>query len=184
MGYHLYTYHLYPTISSQNNNNYDYYEVYIPTWLLNSFNGHCLCEVLDCCSRRFLGKHCSVPDVTTDQQTKFTDSRRKEYWMGTCSTCLSHLKDSFYRLKKICQTVQREGCWLTTLPPRLHPPQTSDALSLRCCSSLTVEHALSCAKGGIRHNEIRDLTADLLATTSALNLNCSEQVPTHNRAHA
>ncbi len=35
-----------------------------------------------------------------------------------------------------------------------------------CGSSLTVEHALSCAKGGfpsIRHNEIRDLTAGLLS---------------------
>ncbi len=31
--------------------------------------------------------------------------------------------------------------------------------------ALSIEHALSCAKGGfptIRHNEIRDLTADLL----------------------
>ena len=34
-----------------------------------------------------------------------------------------------------------------------------------CGSKFTVEHALSCAKGGfpsIRHNEIRDLTAVLL----------------------
>ena len=35
-----------------------------------------------------------------------------------------------------------------------------------CGSSFTVEHALSCVKGGypsIRHNEIRDLTANLLS---------------------
>ena len=69
----------------------------------------------------------------------------------------------------------------TAQNPWFHPPQTTfrDALSLRygwtpnklpskcaCGSSFTVEHALSCAKGGfpsIRHNEIRDLTADLLS---------------------
>ena len=74
--------------------------------------------------------------------------------------------------------------WLTTLPLKthgftLHKQAFRDALSLRygwtpnklpskcaCGSSFTVEHALSCAKGGfpsIRHNEIRDLTADLLS---------------------
>ncbi len=34
-----------------------------------------------------------------------------------------------------------------------------------CGKAFSTEHALSCAKGGfptIRHNEIRDLTADLL----------------------
>ena len=39
-------------------------------------------------------------------------------------------------------------------------PSTCD-----CCKPFTVEHALSCAKGGfpsITHNEIRDITATLL----------------------
>ena len=43
-------------------------------------------------------------------------------------------------------------------PPKL--PNKCD-----CGKGMTVEHALSCAKGGfptIRHNEIRDLTANLL----------------------
>ena len=74
--------------------------------------------------------------------------------------------------------------WLTTLPLKthgftLHKQAFRDALSLRygwtpnklpskcaCGSSFTVEHALSCAKGGfpsIRHNEIRDFTADFLS---------------------
>ena len=74
--------------------------------------------------------------------------------------------------------------WLTTLLLKthgftLHKQAFRDALSLRygwtpnklpskcaCGSSFTVEHALSCAKGGfpsIRHNEIRNLTADLLS---------------------
>ena len=74
--------------------------------------------------------------------------------------------------------------WLTALPLKahgfvLHKQAFRDALALRygwtpkklpskcaCGSSFTVEHALSCAKGGypsIRHNEIRDLTANLLS---------------------
>ena len=73
--------------------------------------------------------------------------------------------------------------WLTTLPLAehgfaLHKGAFHDALALRygwtpsemppmcaCGSKFSVEHALSCAKGGfpsIRHNEIRNLTAVLL----------------------
>ena len=73
--------------------------------------------------------------------------------------------------------------WLTVLPLTdhgfaLHKSAFHDALALRygwtpsklpskcdCGNSFTVEHALSCARGGlptIRHNEIRDLTANLL----------------------
>ena len=73
--------------------------------------------------------------------------------------------------------------WLTVLPLSehgfaLHKGAFHNALALRygwtpdrlpakcaCGSTFSVEHALSCAKGGfpsIRHNEIRDLTATLL----------------------
>ena len=73
--------------------------------------------------------------------------------------------------------------WLTTLPIEefgfiLHKGAFHDPLALRydwkpnrtpskcpCGSSFSMEHALSCPKGGfpiIRHNEIRDLTANLL----------------------
>ena len=73
--------------------------------------------------------------------------------------------------------------WLTALPLvehgfALHKGAFHDALALRygwtpseipsmctCGSKFSVEHALSCAKGGfpsIRHNEIRNLTATLL----------------------
>ena len=50
----------------------------------------------------------------------------------------------------------------------LHYGWTPKKFPLKCaCGSLfTVDHALSCAKGGypsIRHNEIRDLTANLLS---------------------
>ena len=74
--------------------------------------------------------------------------------------------------------------WLTTLPIAehgfaLHKGAFRDALCLRygwrpshlpsnctCGKQLTVEHALSCSRGGfpsIRHNEVRDITADLLS---------------------
>ena len=73
--------------------------------------------------------------------------------------------------------------WLTSLPIEefgfsLHKSAFCDALALRygwqlprtpshcaCGTIFTVEHALSCPKGAfptIRHNEIRDLTANLL----------------------
>ena len=73
--------------------------------------------------------------------------------------------------------------WLTVLPLTehgfsLHKSAFHDAMALRygwsptkipykcdCGNGMTVEHALSCAKGGfptLRHNEIRDLTANLL----------------------
>ena len=73
--------------------------------------------------------------------------------------------------------------WLTTLPIEefgfvLHKGAFHDAVALRygwtpsrlpsscaCGSRMTVEHALSCPKGGfpsLRHNDIRDITANLL----------------------
>ena len=74
--------------------------------------------------------------------------------------------------------------WLTSLPIKehgftLHKGDFRDALALRygwtpvrspsCGSSFSVEHSLSCPKGGfptIRHNEIRDLSAGLLSEVS------------------
>ena len=73
--------------------------------------------------------------------------------------------------------------WLTSLPTEehgfcMHKGAFRDALALRygwspqqtpmycvCGASFTVEHALSCPRGGfpiVRHNEIRDVTANLL----------------------
>ena len=80
-------------------------------------------------------------------------------------------------------TEKGSSTWLTALPLTehgfaLHKDAFHDALALRygwppsempskcaCGSNFSVEHVLSCAKGGfpsIRHNEIRDLTATLL----------------------
>ena len=76
--------------------------------------------------------------------------------------------------------------WLTALPLEehgftLHKSAFRDAMALRygwtpsqipshcvCGQSFTVQHALSCPRGGfpsIRHNELRDLTASLLKET-------------------
>ena len=84
------------------------------------------------------------------------------------------------------ELAQEKGAssWLTALPVEefgfaLHKGAFRDALALRygwppihtptvcaCGDSFSVVHALSCPKGGfpsIRHNEIRDLTANLLS---------------------
>ena len=94
---------------------------------------------------------------------------------GTVSTSLQRAMD----------LAQEKGAssWLTSLPLEefgfsLHKGAFRDAIALRygwqpsnlpstcaCGSCFSVEHALSCPKGGfptIRHNEIRDLTANLM----------------------
>ena len=88
-------------------------------------------------------------------------------------------------LTRSMDLAQEKGAstWLTSLPIQefgfaLHKNAFQDALALRynwqplraptactCGTKFSVEHALSCPKGGfpsIRHNEIRDLTANLL----------------------
>ena len=89
-------------------------------------------------------------------------------------------------LQRAMDLAQEKGAlsWLTTLPLKefnfaLHKGAFHDAVALRygwqpqntpthcsCGSSFSVEHALSCPKGGfqiMRHNEVRDLTANLMA---------------------
>ena len=97
-----------------------------------------------------------------------------------------HLKVRLpHSLKWSMDLAQEKGAssWLTALPIEefgfaLHKGAFHDALALRynwqplhtpstcgCGAKFSVEHALSCPKGGfpsIRHNEIRDLTANLL----------------------
>ena len=84
------------------------------------------------------------------------------------------------------ETATEKGAssWLSTLPVSehgfaLHKGAFRDALCLRygwrpsrlpshciCEAQFTIEHALNCPRGGfpsIRHNEVRDITADLLS---------------------
>lgn len=88
-------------------------------------------------------------------------------------------------LQRAMDLAQEKGAssWLTSLPLdefgfTLHKGAFRDAVALRygwqpsyspsscaCGSNFSVEHALSCPKGGfptIRHNEVRDLTANLM----------------------
>ena len=94
-------------------------------------------------------------------------------------------EDLPHTLKRAMELAQEKGAssWLTALPIEefgftLHKRAFQDALALRynwqpqncpatcgCGARFSIEHSLSCPKGGfpsIRHNEIRDLTANLL----------------------
>ena len=107
----------------------------------------------------------------------------KQEYYSKCSADLRHHLDSSLRLALDLAVERGASTWLTALPLdeygfALHKSAFQDALALRygwlplrapthcaCGTSFSVEHALSCPKGGlpsIRHNEIRDLTATLL----------------------
>ncbi len=109
--------------------------------------------------------------------------QNREKTLNDINTLMPLLSTDLLRSVKLSKE-KGASSWLTTLPLKvhgftLHKQAFRDALSLRygwtpkklptkcaCGSSFTVEHALSCAKGGfpsIRHNEIRDLTANLLS---------------------
>ena len=90
--------------------------------------------------------------------------------------------------KKVLEAVNEVGAsaWLSAIPIKVHgfyldKKSFWDAIRLRygialerlpsncvCGNTFNVEHALSCPKGGfvsIRHNEVRDITAEFLAET-------------------
>ena len=101
----------------------------------------------------------------------------------TAASNLKHLLSTDLQLAMDLSQEKGASNWLTVLPLdqygfSLHKSAFRDALALRygwklnntpstcaCGSNFSVEHALSCAKGGyptIRHNEIRDFTAHLM----------------------
>ena len=132
------------------------------------------------------GKDPMYPFETWEEQYKAKDevhkSRRKKQ-----SDTANQMKPSLpSTLQRSMMLAQEKGAssWMTTLPVAefgftLHKGAFRDALCLRygwqpsripinceCGNQFSVEHALSCPKGGfpsIRHNEIRDLTASLLS---------------------
>ena len=104
-------------------------------------------------------------------------NKNKEKHSKAAGDLLEHLPDNLQRSVKLASE-KGSSTWLTVLPLSehgfaLHKGAFHDALALRygwtpnrlpskcvCGDSFSVEHALSCAKGGfpsIRHNEIRDL---------------------------
>ena len=123
-------------------------------------------------------------DIVAEQlQNKATISRlNRERSVREINDLYSQLPDSLQRAVDLAKE-KGASTWLTVLPLTdhgfaLHKSAFHDALALRygwipselpskcdCGNSFSVEHALSCARGGfptIRHNEIRDLTANLL----------------------
>ena len=119
------------------------------------------------------------------------NKNREKSLKATCDLCET-LPDSLWRSVKLASE-KGSSTWRSVLPLSehgftLHKGAFHDALALRygwipdrlpskcnCGVSFSVEHALSCPKGGfpsIRHNEIRDLTATLL--TEVCNNVCIE----------
>lgn len=123
-------------------------------------------------------------DIIAEQLHNKATTRRKnrERSVREADDLYSQLPDSLQRAVDLASE-RGASTWLTVLPLTdhgftLHRSNFHDAMALRygwtpsklpskceCGNNFTVEHALSCAKGGfptIRHNEIRDLTANLL----------------------
>ena len=123
-------------------------------------------------------------EALSDQLSVAAETRKKNCSHQSSTT--GQLKANFNTdLQRAMDLAQEKGAsnWLTVLPVEefgfsLHKGAFRDALALRygwplqnvpitcsCGKNFTVEHALSCAKGGytsIRHNEVRDLTALLM----------------------
>ena len=123
-------------------------------------------------------------ETLADQLSAIADvkKRKRSYLCSTASQLKSTLPPDLQRAMDLSQEKGASN-WLTTLPVEefgfhLHKGAFRDALALRygwplhnspatcsCGSHFTVEHALSCPKGGypsIRHNEIRDFTVNLM----------------------
>ena len=123
-------------------------------------------------------------EMLADQMTAVNEVRKRK--RAQSSLHAGELKSSLCpNLQRAMHLSQEKGTsnWLTVLPIEefgfsLHKGAFRNALALRyswplhnipstcsCGSHFTVEHALSCPKGGyptIRHNEIRDFTAFLM----------------------
>ena len=113
-------------------------------------------------------------------------SDHRAYCNSLFSTLFESLSDP--SLKRCLEVASEKGAssWLTALPITehgftLHKGAFKDAVCLRygwtpsclsshctCGSSFTIDHAMNCKRGGfpsIRHNELRNITAELLTET-------------------
>ena len=123
--------------------------------------------------------------VLADQISAKAEIQRKRRAQATSDA--NNLRDELTPSLQRAMDLARErgsSSWLTTRPLEehgfsLHKGAFVDALALRygwapsntpkscvCGANFTVEHMLSCPRGGfptIRHNEIRDITANLLS---------------------
>lgn len=129
----------------------------------------------------------SAADVFAKQQIASSASKRSHNLLLRAQQAA--LVDELpHRLQRALDTASEKGAsnWLTALPLEEHDFVLSksdfrDALHIRygwypaflpstctCGKSFTVDHALSCPHGGylgLRHNEVRDLLANLLQET-------------------
>ena len=123
-------------------------------------------------------------ELKADQltQNSSVQSLKRDLYSGNSSEVHQLLSASLQMAVKLA-VEKGASSWLTAIPLdeygfALQKSAFQDAIALRygwlplrtpancvCGTSFSVEHALSCPKGGlpsIRHNEIRDLTAKLL----------------------
>ena len=125
------------------------------------------------------------PEVLNAQLTAKSEvgRQRRENLNSSSSSLYNTLPQDLKRAVDLA-TEKGASSWLSTLPIQehgfaLHKAAFHDAVALRygwipsnvpvecaCGKSFSVEHALSCAKGGfpsLRHNEVRDITASLIS---------------------
>ena len=125
-----------------------------------------------------------TPEVIADQERMRKNARKvsRQYETRSANELKENLPNKLLKTHTVCSE-KGASSWLTVLPISehgfaLHKGAFRDALCLRygwrpshlpshcvCGHGFTIEHALSCPRGGfpsIRHNEIRNITADLL----------------------
>ena len=121
-------------------------------------------------------------DTISELKARKTKTRSLRREQQANKAAQIQLPESLKRAKELA-TQKSSSNWLTTLPLKeygfvLHKGDFKDALCLRygwlperlptkctCHSDFTIEHALNCPRGGfptLRHNEIRNLTGNLL----------------------
>ncbi len=132
-----------------------------------------------------LQQQAQVSSNCVDLQLNAKKEVRKQRREQATEAAQNLKEDLPHTLKRAMELAQEKGAssWLTALPIEefgftLHKRAFQDALALRynwqpqncpatcgCGARFSIDHSLSCPKGGfpsIRHNEIRDLTANLL----------------------
>ena len=126
----------------------------------------------------------SAEDKATQMKAKNNARTHRRQLDQATAIELQHKLPTNLQRAMMASSEKGASSWLSVLPIdehgfALHKGAFRDALCLRygwrpqhlpshcvCDHQFTVEHALSCSRGGfpsIRHNEIRDITADLLS---------------------
>ena len=133
-----------------------------------------------------------TPIFTLLYESQIRKNKVKSNHRAHFNTLFSNLYESFSdpSLKRCLVVASEKGAssWLTALPIvehgfALHKGAFIDAISLRygwtpphlpshciCGSTFSIDHAMNCKCGGfpsIRHNELRNITAELLTETSS-----------------